>query len=241
MSEREFLTLGSRGTDMTGWKFGRLTALGPTRRILFRKATQILWLCRCECGTEKEVRGSDLRRGAQVSCGCCMREHQAKIKRTHGQARLGHVTSDYKSWQDMRARCHRKSHRDYHNYGGRGITIDPRWDTFEQFLADMGPKPTPLHTLERNDVNSGYGPDNCRWATKLEQCKNKRSSVHVTYNGRTMIASDWAREVGIDPHLVHGRLRAGWSIERALTTPNQAKSPRPKPRAGNSVETQTLS
>lgn len=217
----EFLTLGSRGTDMTGWVFGRLTVLGPTKRIVFPRSTQILWLCRCQCGTEKEIRGSDLRRGAQMSCGCYMREHQSKIKRTHGQAAIGRVTPDYKSWQDMRARCHRKNHRDYHNYGGRGISIDPRWDTFEQFLADMGPKPTPSHTLERNDVNKGYGPDNCRWATKQEQSKNTRRNRQLTYKGRTMIAADWAREVGLMPQILVGRLRDGWSLEAALFTPVQ--------------------
>jgi len=164
------------------------------------------------------------------------------LHRTHGHKAAGkEACKEYKSWQDMRARCNRKNHRNYHNYGGRGITVDPLWNTFERFIADMGPKPTPDHTLERIDVNKGYGPDNCRWATKSEQYRNMRKSVHVTYDGRTMIASDWAREVGLPPTTLTGRLREGWSVERALTTPNQTKRPRSKPGPERSQETQTLS
>ena len=222
---REFLTLGSRGTDMTGWVFGRLTVIGPTRRVVAHKHTRVHWLCRCACGAETEVPGVRLRRGGQVSCGCYRREIVHTVNRTHGQTATGRASKDYRSWQDMRARCNRKTSANYHNYGGRGITIDPRWDTFEQFIADMGPKPTPDHTIDRIDVNKGYGPENCRWLLKSEQAKNLRKNIHVTYNGRTMIASDWAREVGLNPNTLVGRLHEGWSLERALTTPAHTKKP----------------
>ncbi len=223
---REFLTLGSRGIDISGRVFGRLTVIGPVRRLYSSSGTVVIWLCVCACGTEKEIRGNDLRRGVQVSCGCHSAEVSSRRLKTHGQARTGRVTGEYKSWQDMRARCLNPKNSSFENYGGRGITVDARWDSYEAFIADMGSRPTPKHTLERIDVNKGYGPNNCRWATKTEQSKNTRRSRHVTYNGRTQIAADWAREVGLRPQILNGRLRDGWSVEKALFTPLQINAKR---------------
>lgn len=218
----QFIRLSKLAINLKGQIFGTLTVLGPTRTKRYgTKNVTVFWLCQCICGSTKEVRGSDLRRGATKSCGCKRAESISANRRTHGQARVGNVSSEYKSWQDMKARCRNPKNVQYQNYGGRGIEIDPTWESFDTFFADMGPKPTEDHSIERIDNDAWYGPRNCRWATIVEQCKNKRTSRVVTYGGRTMIATDWAREVGLRPQILNGRLRDGWSIEAALFTPLQ--------------------
>lgn len=122
---------------------------------------------RCECGTERIVGYDNLRRGRSISCGC--------LKRLHGHARgdNGRPTPTYISWQAMRTRCNNPLATDYPQYGARGITVDPVWDSFERFLSDMGERP-PEMTLDRIDVDDIYRPGNCRWATTVQQRHNQR-------------------------------------------------------------------
>lgn len=126
----------------------------------------------------------------------------------------------------MKTRCSRSTDPGYKNYGGRGITVCDRWlESFENFLADMGEPPTPKHSLERVDNDSGYSKENCKWATRAEQLRNKRTNRWISYRGRTMCLEDWAREVGITNHGLAGRIdKSGWSIERALTTPPKRRT-----------------
>ncbi len=124
----------------------------------------------------------------------------------------------------MKQRCYSHNKRNFADYGGRGIMVCERWrNSFENFLADMGPRPTPLHSIDRIDNSLGYDPANCRWATRTEQNRNKRSNRYMTMNGRTMILTDWAIETGIKRETIKERIRRGWTISRALTTP-----PRPQ-------------
>lgn len=128
--------------------------------------------------------------------------------------------SEYKSWLAMRNRCNNPSHDNYDRYGGRGITYDPAWDDFSVFLEDMGKKPTPKHQLERVDNDKNYNKENCIWATREQQTRNrggKRATRLYTYNGKTMCIKDWAEEVGISPSSMQKRLNKDWPLEKAFS------------------------
>lgn len=140
----------------------------------------------------------------------------------HGHAGRKGPSPTYVAWACMRRRCSNPNTRDYANYGGRGITACARWSLFENFLADMGEKPVGL-TLERNDNAQGYGPDNCRWATRQDQNRNRRSVRQITHDGRTQSLQAWANETGLNPRTISSRLGTlGWSVERALSTASRS-------------------
>lgn len=127
----------------------------------------------------------------------------------------------------MRSRCTSKTNTSYANYGGKGITICDRWiNSYENFLADMGECPDESMTLDRKDNNIGYTPENCRWATSIEQCNNKTNNRHITFNGKTQGLRAWAEETGIKATNILNRLYMGWSIERTLTTVKDARAGR---------------
>lgn len=118
----------------------------------------------------------------------------------------------------MLARCRTPSHHAFRNYGARGIAVCERWSRFENFITDMGACPAGL-TLERIDNDRGYEPENCKWATRAEQHRNTRRTQKLTFNGVTLCKQDWCKRTGLDWATLNGRLRRGWTIERALTTP----------------------
>lgn len=185
--------------------YGRLTILSISGRDANGR---ILVNCRCVCGTEKTVRLKDLKSGNTTSCGCWRKEiaaAQSKRRQVHGCATRDKHVSAYRSWESMRSRCLNPNDSSYVRYGKRGITICPEWESFTQFLADMGERP-PGTTLDRKRNNEGYYPDNCRWATPVEQGENRRSSKFFTYNGKTQTISAWAREFGIPIGTLWGRL-----------------------------------
>jgi hypothetical protein len=122
----------------------------------------------------------------------------------------------------MKTRCYNPKATNFADYGGRGITVCDRWrGSFMAFIADMGPRPSPLHTLDRNENSKGYSPDNCRWATGKEQSRNKRNNVFLTFKGRSLTIAAWAEETGISVGRICARLRQGWPVERILTTPSR--------------------
>lgn len=188
-----------------GERFGKRTviALAP-----IRYGHKIFVLCRCDCGREGEVGYDFLIAGRSTVCPFC------RPKRfRHGQ----YDTPEYQVWADMKGRCTNTSHRQYHHYGGRGITYDPSWEHFENFIQDMGPRPSPKHTLDRTDNNGSYSAANCRWVPMIVQQNNKRDNHYLTHNGKTMTVSEWAREVGIHKHTIRQRLSKGWTVANALT------------------------
>lgn len=132
---------------------------------------------------------------------------------------------EYRTWATIKQRCYNPNNTKYHLYGGKGIKMCDRWLTsFENFLADMGPKPSSKHTIERLKSNLDYGPDNCRWATTMEQNANTSRNVYLTYQGETLHISAWARRYGIPKTTITKRIRVHkWSVERAITEP-----PRPQ-------------
>lgn len=128
-----------------------------------------------------------------------------------------HGTPTHRAWQNMRLRCLCPGTNGYKNYGGRGIKVCRRWYSFPLFVKDMGPKPEGT-TLDRIDNDGNYGPGNCRWSPRHAQDRNKRNNVNIKFNGITMVQRDWARAVGLSPQIVSYRIKAGWSVDAALTT-----------------------
>lgn len=157
--------------DLTGSRFGRLTVM---RRAGNASTGDAQWLCICDCGETVTVRGTRLRSGESRSCSCLQKEIVSSRNSTHRLSK----SPEYRSWSSMIARCENPKYHHYHRYGGRGITICDRWrDSFESFLADMGPRPSLSHSIDRYPDNDGnYEPGNCRWATPAEQRHNRSDS-----------------------------------------------------------------
>lgn len=126
--------------------------------------------------------------------------------------------TEWSAWRNMHGRCENSKREDYHRYGGRGIKVCERWNSFENFLADMGKRPDGL-TLERKDNDGDYEPDNCRWATKVEQARNRCNTKWHTLNGESKTIREWCEQFGISRDAVRSRLESGWDLERALTEP----------------------
>ncbi|GEM_PF-945895 len=186
--------------------------------------------CVCDCGGEAIVSAQNLRRSSgKNSCGCRKLEEFKERSVTHGMSR----SSEYNSWQSMRARCYNSSNPAYRHYGGRGITVCDRWmDSFENFFSDMGRKPSAKHSIERVDVDGNYEPGNCKWATDLEQGQNHQTHHLVTTDGGQVILSEAIRAAGLPAKAVSNRLSRGWPVDRALKTPlNAPRKVRTRPNA----------
>ena len=202
---------------------GRLTIQAITGVSARKKR---LVLCSCECGGSTVINISQFRAGATRSCGCLhkerAKEHMKSIRHLGQGNRLRHGKTDspeYYVWRTMKQRCTNPKSQSFHRYGGRGIGICKRWELFDNFIADMGPRPTARHTIERNNNDGSYEPSNCRWATSLEQGRNRSTNVRITYNGVTLTMVDWARKLGISKHALWNRLKKGWPLEVCLVGP----------------------
>jgi hypothetical protein len=130
-----------------------------------------------------------------------------------------HSTPEWQSWKAMRSRCNNPGNVSFYRYGGRGISICSRWDDFKTFLADMGPRPSKNHTLDRIDTDGDYTPANCRWSSSRVQSRNRTSNRLLTHLGRTMTVTDWETELGFPRNTLFNRTKAGWTVEQMLTTP----------------------
>jgi hypothetical protein len=173
--------------------------------------------CVCQhCGATFLRRPREVERGRAKYCSpaCC-----AKGRAIPGSSVAGKRTPEYQTWQGMRGRCNRPSNAVYRYYGGRGITVCPEWDSFEQFLADMGPRPGPEYELDRKDNDGPYAAWNCRWATHTEQMNNFSLNHFIEWNGERHTIAEWARKIGLTRNALQNRIVVrGWSVERALTT-----------------------
>lgn len=169
------------------------------------------------CGTIRLVKPSVLADGKGIYCS---KPCRAIGIATHGETRKRKVSPEYMTWTSIKTRCLNPRDQHYANYGGRGITICVRWrDSFDAFLADVGRRPSPQHSIDRYpDQNGNYEPGNVRWATTMEQAYNRRTNILLTFDGRTQCLAAWAREFGILPSTLGQRLKR-WDLERALTTP----------------------
>lgn len=204
-----------RFKDISGQRFGRLVAL---RRIGPAPAGSY-WECQCDCGKKKIVANGALRAGYTKSCGCYRRESSGDKFRIHGMTGTG----AWKHWRNMKRRCEDKNHPDYPRYGGRGIKVCKRWQSFLKFRADMGERPAGK-TLERRNTNGNYSPSNCKWATYQEQANNRRTNIIIKFRGTSKTRAQWARTIGIGPCVLKNRLDVlHWPLKRALTTPLLSK------------------
>lgn len=190
-----------------GDRFGRVTVIGQAPPVGDR--SRRAWLLRCDCGHREpwSVLDDNLKRDRIHSCGCFRREFSATQHRTHGQAGKGRRSPEYTVWALMIQRCEDVNVLCYPRYGGRGITVCQRWrDSFEDFLADMGPRPAGL-TIERVDNDKGYEPGNCVWATPMEQAQNTRNVQHVMVLGEDLSVSAAARRLQVPAHRINNPVR----------------------------------
>lgn len=200
-----------------GEKFNRLTLIELSRRD-GRRARRGLF--HCECGNFKEAQVNSVIWGSTKSCGCLMREYYASgTVRTHAD----HKSLEYSSWTSMKQRCTNPKTPGYERYGGRGISVCLRWaESYEAFLADMGRRPTPAHSLDRYpDKNGNYEPANCRWANKHEQQANRSCARLLTHGGETMTMLQWAGRLGMSWTSLANRAKRGMTDEQIITTPRR--------------------
>jgi hypothetical protein len=199
--------------NLAGQVFGKLTVIRYAKTVHTKKTAYAMWFCRCECGEEKAVAASALIQGLTTSCGCFFSEQLVKRNTTHG----GCGTPEYGIWQTMKNRCHLPTCVRFKDYGARGIKVCDRWlNSFENFLADMGKRPSPKHMIERRDNNGPYCPENCSWELRQVNMRNKRDNHNLTFQGETLCLSAWAERTGIKAPTIRRRLKRGWSIEQAL-------------------------
>jgi hypothetical protein len=207
---------GIRKDDVhIGSQFERLTVIaGPFYENASGNRSKLVhWQCRCICGNETRVCHYQLVRGKTRSCGC--------IQVKHGETRAWEKPSpEWVSWTSMRHRCDNPRNAQYPRYGGRGISVCERWEeSYANFLEDMGRRPTLKHSLDRINVNGPYSPENCKWSTSREQSRNKTTTVILEFNGERLCVRDWSDRTGVSHDAISKRIKAGWSVERTLTTP----------------------
>jgi hypothetical protein len=211
------LKLHPNAKNLAGKRFGRLTAIGATRRERDISGRSLLvWECRCDCGQTTETRSCNLLSGDTESCGCLERDTLIKRNKTHGQSK----TLTYRKWGAMIQRCYQPTASSYVYYGGRGIQVCDRWrNSFEAFLEDMGECPSSKHSPDRIETNGHYEPGNVRWATQREQMANMRRNRRLTAFGETLCMNEWCRRFGLKQGTLWDRLDRGWPLERALSEP----------------------
>lgn len=207
--------LGPKTVNLSGQKFGRLTVV----RLVEKTADYAtVWECVCECGTVKTVDRSNLTSGRTKSCGCLNSEVITKRNTSHGKSR----SPTYKIWTGMIQRCTNPKVKSYEFYGANGITVCDKWlKSFEDFESDMKARPKGK-TIERIDTTKGYCPENCRWATRTEQARNKSNNRYITIGGQTKCISEWAHGAEISPEVLWHRIDNKWSEDRLLKPAGKA-------------------
>jgi hypothetical protein len=208
---------GQNRLNLVGQRFSRLTVLEFSHSWFDKKGRpkKAIWKCLCDCGTIKDVVGGGLTSGKTQSCGCLNRENTSKTFKTHGMT----GSKEHAIWKAMRQRCINPNDAGYEKYGGRGIAVCERWmESFENFYADMSDKP-PGKSLDRIDNEGDYCPENCRWADDIEQANNKRNTVWIPFDGKTLTFTGWSKETGLPRTTIVDRYYKGWSAEKIVTTP----------------------
>jgi hypothetical protein len=210
--------------DLTGRIFGLLKAL--------RRTTSNYWTCQCECGALIERRSDGLTSGRSTSCGCLTRKAASARFRSHG----GYKTQEYAIWLSMKQRCYNPKNHNYPNYGGRGIVMCDAWHDFAVFRHDVGPRPSPDHSLDRINNFVGYEPGNVRWATSKQQTRNMRKTCFLTVNGERRSISEWAERTGLRRATIYRRIKAKWAPNEIITLKPIPRNKRVLRRYGKYVE-----
>lgn len=221
-----------KSQDLTGKKFGYWTVikLGYIKQLYWngkKNGKEYYWLCRCECGTEKEVLASSLLKGASKSCGCYSFSDEVKAKRAEMNKTHGHSgTRLYKLWTNIKTRCYNSKRKGFYLYGGRGIKMCEEWKqdfmVFREWALTHGYDKNAERgecTIDRIDVNGDYSPNNCRFINMQEQTNNRRKTTFITYKGETKPMADWCRQYGLRVNTAHKRIKMGWDLDKVFNEP----------------------
>ena len=196
--------------DLIGITFNFLTI---NKLHEYRKNTPYLE-CSCICGKTHIASLYDIKRGHTKSCGCLNAIMSSERLINHGYCKRGNRKPEFDSWSNMKKRCYYSKDIGYYRYGGRGIKVCDRWlNSFENFISDMGDRPSKYHSLGRIDNDKNYTPENCRWETDEQQRRNRSDNVWLEYKGIKMITEDWARELNYRSGYIRARLKKGQSFE----------------------------
>lgn len=204
--------------DLTGKKFGKLIAVS-----FEKKNGYYHYHCKCDCGNEKPIKAGALTRKnkSTKSCGCNSGPETGEKNPNykHGHAPHGKRSKTASAWSCMMSRCYREKDKSFRHYGGRGISVCDRWHKFENFLEDMGIAKPGL-SIDRINVNGNYEPSNCRWATQLQQVRNLRNNIVVSYNGKEMCFSELCEITGVNYATALSRYKKGYPIEIVINKNN---------------------
>lgn len=224
MADAQRISHAHNFKDLTGMAFGKWTVieLGPKRG---KKHSR--WWCRCECGQTQLVERSNLTCGKSAGCWRCRQVYPDG----HGMSQ----SSEYSIWSGIHQRCSNPAFPGWSNYGGRGISVCERWTSFERFYEDMGPRPSPLHSIDREDNDGNYEPSNCRWATRKVQSRNTRLTVHLTIDGVSRPLCEWSELSGVHRNTIRRRLKIGIPPKEAVFTPPTTFPLRPRDSLGRVV------
>jgi hypothetical protein len=189
----------------------------PSRWSIIKPAGNVrghpMVLAECLCGTIKAVRLKKIQSGESKSCGCLRKELGTK----HGFTAEKQRPPEFDVWNMMIQRCTNQNVKNYRDYGGRGISFDPRWRSFVCFINDIGFRPSKHHSLERVDNSKGYCKENCKWETRNAQSRNKRNNRIITAKGVSKCLQDWANDLGVRHTTIIARIKNGWPEEDAVT------------------------
>lgn len=195
--------MSNRRVDISGMRFGGITAIRDVGTLVGKTRK---WEFLCDCGNRFISCGSRARLGTVISCQECSRERISKLNTSHGMR----DSAEYGIWIHIKERCLNPSNKSFERYGGRGISVCERWThSFENFIADMGIRPSNKHSIDRINNNGNYEPSNCRWSTPVEQGNNKRNNIMVTIDNETKSLSAWCRERGVSVGSAWSRYKKG--------------------------------
>ena len=208
----EFLPISTHGKfiNIINKRFGRITIAGYVGNFK--------WFCVCDCGKKFVANSGHIRNGNTQSCGCLHNDTIKEVFTKHGEASKGKtLTPEYRSYCLAKSRCINTTDASFYNYGGRGIKFI--FDSYKSFLKELGRKPTPKHSLDRINVNGNYEIGNVRWATWIEQARNRRNEKLITIDGVTKCQAEWAIEYNTTDKSIDKRRRRKWCDKCSVTNP----------------------